>query len=120
MRFLALTLVFCVLGMPCVAGAGGPEEVQVGQLLREASLQGLNGPSRQLVEFRGRPLIINVWASWCGPCRAEMASLERLAWRDEGKAVTIIGVSTDDSLDDARAWLKHSNATINQFIDRRL
>src|SRR5882757_1091647 len=120
MRFIALTLLIGVLGGACVAIAAPSEEVQIGQLLRQASLQGLNGPSRQLAEFRGRPLIINVWASWCGPCRAEMASLERLAWRDQGKAVTIIGISTDDSIDDARSWLKQSNATLNQFIDQHL
>ena len=44
-------------------------------------MAGLNGPQRSLSSYRGRPLIVNVWASWCGPCRAESASLERLSWR---------------------------------------
>jgi thiol-disulfide isomerase/thioredoxin len=120
MRFLALQLLLGVLGGPCVAMACASQEVQIGQLLRQATLQVLNGPPRQLSEFRGRPLIINVWASWCGPCRAEMASLERLAWRDEGREFAIIGISTDDFADQAREWLKHSNATISQYIDQRL
>jgi thiol-disulfide isomerase/thioredoxin len=119
-RFMSLIWLPCVLATSLVAGATSPEEVRVGQALRQATLQGLNGPSRALSEFRGRPLIINVWASWCGPCREEMASLERLAWQDQGKAVTIIGISTDDFPDQAKSWLKHSNATINQFIDQRL
>jgi thiol-disulfide isomerase/thioredoxin len=107
--------------MPCAALAGASgEEVPVGQLLRQATLQGLNGPPRQLSEFRGRPLIINVWASWCGPCRTEMASLERLAWRNEGREFAIIGISTDDFADQARDWLRHSNATISQYIDQGL
>jgi thiol-disulfide isomerase/thioredoxin len=115
-----LALVLGVLETPCLAMGGANEEVQVGQLLRPASLQGLNGPSRQLSDFRGRPLIINVWASWCGPCRAEMASLERLAWRDEGRDFAIIGISTDDFVDQAQGWLQHSNATISHYIDRGL
>jgi len=119
-RTIRLAAVLCAFGVALAASATNPEEVRIGQELHPATLQGLNGPSRELAEFRGRPLIINVWASWCGPCRAEMASLERLAWRDQGKAVTIIGISTDDSVDDARAWLKQSNATLNQFIDQRL
>ncbi|MGO9423980.1 MAG: TlpA family protein disulfide reductase, partial [Steroidobacteraceae bacterium] len=71
----------------CLAAANAPVrgdtpgEVPVGGTLRDETLQGLNGPPRNLRAFRGRPLIINVWASWCGPCREEMASLERLAWR---------------------------------------
>jgi thiol-disulfide isomerase/thioredoxin len=119
-RFMSLISFLCVLATSLVAGATNPQELQIGQTLRPATLQGLNGPSRALSEFRGRPLIINVWASWCSPCRAEMASLERLAWLDQGKDLTIIGISTDDFPDQAKAWLTHSNATINQFIDQRL
>ena len=103
-----------------VAGAGAPAEVPVGGALREARLHGLNGPARALTSFRGKPLIINVWASWCGPCRSEMASLERLAWRDDAHRFAIIGISTDDYIDKARAWLSDSNATISQFIDANL
>jgi len=120
MRIFSLAMMLCVVGMPGVLPASSPGEVQIGQLLPEARLQGLNGPPRDLSEFRGRPLIINVWASWCGPCRAEMASLERLAWRDEGRGFAIIGISTDDFITQAREWLKHSNATISHYIDHSL
>jgi thiol-disulfide isomerase/thioredoxin len=120
MRIITLTLLLYVLGSACVALAGAPEELRIGQSLRQASLHGLNGPSRQLLDFRGRPLIINVWASWCGPCRAEMASLELLAWRDEGRGFAIIGISTDDFADQARDWLRHSNATISHYIEHDL
>jgi thiol-disulfide isomerase/thioredoxin len=98
----------------------GPAEVSIGQVLPDAALDGLNGPPRRLREFLGKPLLINVWASWCGPCRAEMASLERLAWRDETRDFAIIGISTDDYPDRARALLRESNATISHFIDRKL
>src|SRR6266436_7504035 len=62
-----------------------------GQAVREATLQGLNGRSRLLSEFHGKPLIINVWASWCGPCRKEMASLERLTWLGLARHFNVIG-----------------------------
>ncbi len=100
--------------------AATPGEVAIGEVLRDATLRGLNGPVQRLSAFRGKPLLINVWASWCGPCRQEMASLDRLAWREQARAFTIIGISTDDYSEQAEAWLKDSNATINQFIDTRL
>ncbi len=118
-RFLVAGLL-CMIGALFPASAKTPGEVEVGATLREAAMQGLNGPSRKLSDFRGRPLIINVWASWCGPCRQEMASLERLAWRDGATQFTVIGISTDDYPEAAKAFLKGSNATISHFIDSKL
>jgi len=100
--------------------AATPGEVMVGQPLRDAMLRGLNGPARQLSSFRGKPLLINVWASWCGPCRDEMASLERLAWSDLSSQLAVIGISTDDYIDKAQAYLRRSNASISHFIDHKL
>jgi len=97
-----------------------PGEVEQGAVLRDATLRGLNGPDRQLLQYRGKPLLINVWASWCGPCRMEMGSLERLAWQSQSKDFQLIGISTDDSEPAARAYLKRANATINHYIDRAL
>ena len=80
-------------------------------------MSGLNGPPKSLAGFRGRPLIVNVWASWCSPCRKEAASLEQLAWSEKGAPYTIIGISTDDERSNALAWLRQSNATLSHFID---
>jgi thiol-disulfide isomerase/thioredoxin len=116
----AIAAVSASLALPGPSAAKTPGEVEVHQALREATLQGLNGKSRKLSEFLGRPLIINVWASWCGPCRAEMASLERLAWSGSAAGFTIIGISTDDDPRAAQAWLRASNATLSHFIDHQL
>ncbi len=114
-----MCLVLSLAGLGAARAQAGPE-VQVGEPLRDVVMTGLNGPSRSLSAYRGKPLIINVWASWCGPCREEMASLERLAWQDLPVKVTVIGISTDDYAENARAFLKHSNATISHFIDHKL
>ena len=116
---LWLTLAAYLLIDP-LACAATPGEVPIGGVLREATLQGLNGPPRRLAEYRGRPLLINVWASWCGPCTEEMASLERLAWREDRAPFSLIGISTDDYPDKALAFLNRSNATIRHFIDHDL
>lgn len=119
-RAIARALLCLGLAVLPLASARTPGEVPIGGFLREATLQGLNGPSRRLAEYRGRPLVINVWASWCGPCIEEMASLERLAWRDDRIPFAVIGISTDDYPDRALAFLNRSNATIRHFIDRDL
>ena len=107
-----------LLAIPAMASAQAPPPlVAVGHVLPDVVMAGLNGPHKPLSSYRGRPLIINVWASWCGPCRKEAASLERLAWSEAGSRYTVIGISTDDDRNAARQWLRHSNATISHYID---
>jgi thiol-disulfide isomerase/thioredoxin len=116
---LAMFLLLLPGAMP-LAVAKTPGEVDVGGILRDAPMQGLSGPSRLLSDYRGTPLIINVWASWCGPCRQEMASLDRLSRRYGGKQFTVIGISTDDYPDAAMGFLQKSGTTFKHFIDSRL
>jgi thiol-disulfide isomerase/thioredoxin len=117
---LATLLLLWLGGAATHSSAATPGEVGIGEVVRDITMTGLNGPPRKLSEFRGKPLVINVWASWCGPCRAEMASLERLAWREEAAYFNVIGISTDDYVDRAQEALALSNATISHFIDREL
>lgn len=115
MKLLAAFL-FATLTLFAPAHAKTPGEVDAGSTLRDLPLQGLNGPARKISDFRGKPLIINVWASWCGPCRAEMGSLDRLA-RRYGKQFAVIGISTDDHPENARMFLQKSGTAFPMFID---
>jgi thiol-disulfide isomerase/thioredoxin len=113
---------FAFICFVCVSSGAAktPGEVPVGETLRNVPMRGLNGPSRNLQDFRGKPLLINVWASWCGPCKQEMGSLERLAWRNQGVPLRVIGISTDDSEIAAQNFLRRSNATVSHYIDAGL
>lgn len=110
-----------LLTLSCVPtlAAATPGEVLEGGVLREAPMQGLTGRGQMLSDFRGKPLIINVWASYCPPCLAEMGSLERLA-KHYGKQVNVIGVSIDDYPDRARGFLAKTKTSFPHFIDQKL
>lgn len=118
MKWLAIGL--CAMQFTGGAVAGTPGEVPVGALLPEAQLNGLVGSAGRLSAFRGKPLLINVWASWCGPCRAEMGSIERLSRRYGGKAFNIVGISTDDDQAAAARFVKISGVSFPNYIDRNL
>ena len=119
MKRVLLTLLHILL-LSGTAYAKLPGEVDEGGQLRDAPLYGFAGDYRTLAELRGKPLIINVWASWCGPCRAEMGSLERLARRYGGKQFNVIGVSTDDHAAAAAAFLRQTGVTFDNYHDRKL
>jgi len=120
LKVLTTPILLALLLNVGVSVAATPGELALGSTLREASLQSLTGPNWKLSNFRGTPLIINVWASWCGPCREEMPSLERLNQHKGGLAFEMIGISTDDYPDAAKGFLKKSKTTFSHFIDQRL
>ncbi|MBK7898658.1 MAG: TlpA family protein disulfide reductase [Azonexus sp.] len=115
-RLLAAALLFAAA---LTAQARTPGEVAIGEPLRDAPLRGLSGENNRLAAYRGKPLIINVWASWCGPCRAEMGALERLARRFGGREFNVIGISTDDDGRAASAFLRQAGVSFSNYLDDR-
>jgi thiol-disulfide isomerase/thioredoxin len=70
----------------------------------------VDGTPVRLSKFEGKPLIINLWGTWCAPCRLEMPQLNELAAK-YGDRVTIVGISVDDGPEDIRAFVKEFGVT---------
>jgi thiol-disulfide isomerase/thioredoxin len=66
----------------------GPAQV-IGQSLPRLTVARLGGGTLALNELRGRDVLVNVWATWCGPCRREMPALERLAKAENGRLLVV-------------------------------
>jgi len=75
----------------------------IGKPLPEFALPSLEDPTRTLssADFKGKPALVNVWATWCPTCRAEHAMLNQLA----SQGVAVYGVNYKDNGDAARKWL---------------
>lgn len=94
-----------------------PQAAPVTQGLPELSLSCLGpGPEVNLAALRGRPTVVNLWATWCAPCREEMPALQRTHERLGGK-VRFLGVNTKDDPDGARAFLAATGSRYPQVLD---
>lgn len=74
------------------------------------------GSAVELRELTGRPTIMNLWASWCGPCREEMPMLQE-AFEDHGDTVRFLGVDTRDTAAAALSFLSDSGVGYPQVAD---
>ena len=76
------------------------------------------GGTRSLADWRGKVVVLNVWASWCTPCRDESPLLERWHKRIVPRGGTVLGVDTQDVDSDARAFIKEFGLTYPQLRDK--
>lgn len=57
----------------------------------------LDGKPQRLADHRGQVVVVNIWATWCGPCRAEMPALNRMYEQYKGQGLAVFGISTEDA-----------------------
>ncbi|MDH5573024.1 MAG: TlpA family protein disulfide reductase [Gammaproteobacteria bacterium] len=95
---LLLLLPFCSL-MPVYG-------LEMNKSADNFTLKSRSGKNIKLSEYQGQVVLINFWASWCGPCRAEMPVLEELYKRYQSKGFVVLGVNVDDNQTKAQDLLK--------------
>ena len=100
----ALAIAGSLLAIALVARVGldsGPPPPKVDL---SVVMEDMSGAKVDLASFAGQPLVINLWATWCGPCRLETPQLVALSEKFKPRGVAIIGISVDDQPDAVRAF----------------
>lgn len=116
MRSLRRVLVaWTLLGVALGSAACGSGE-QIPAAAPQLRGGGVQAFERELRRLRGRPVVVNQWASWCGPCRDEFPFFTRLAQRYADR-VAFVGVNSMDSNDDARRFLSRYPTPFGHFAD---
>jgi len=87
-RLLSAALAVCFAGQLAAAAPSGPAP--------DFTLKSRSGENIKLSELRGQVVMINFWASWCGPCRQEMPLLDQLYQRYQPMGFTLLGVNVEE------------------------
>lgn len=94
----AVVLAICATALSgawSAACTGSARGVEVGDRVPEYSAQSLSGQEIAFADHRGEVVLINVWATWCGPCRVEMPPIQNLYSRFKDQGFTVLAVSID-------------------------
>lgn len=91
---------------------------QAGFLAPDFTLETLDGDHITLSELRGRPVLVNLWASWCGPCRAEMPAIQRIHDQYDGQFIVLaVNSTSQDSRAAAQAFVDEFGFTFPVLLD---
>jgi len=124
--FFSLTVLMISAGWiffsRALPGASGSEDFPIarpGFLAPDFTLTTLQGESVQLKDLRGRTVILNLWASWCPPCRAEMPALQRVSqdYPPDELVILAVNLTSQDSREAAAQFAQENNLTFPILLD---
>jgi cytochrome c biogenesis protein CcmG/thiol:disulfide interchange protein DsbE len=108
--------------VPVAATTGGapPPSPRQGFSAPDFTLETLDGDHVNLSDLRGKAVLVNFWASWCPPCRAEMPAIEKVyrAYKDLGFEVLAVNTTNQDEVDAASAFVRELGLTFPIPLDR--
>ncbi len=88
----------------------GPSVVRIGDPAPQFAVADLDGNPLRLADFAGRPVILNFWASWCGPCVEEFPLLQQAEQQHATDGLAVIGIVYQDRSEAARAFMQRMDA----------
>ena len=86
---------FVVLG---AAANAAPQPLKIGDPVPPFSLQTLDGKTLSIASLKGKVVLLDFWATWCGPCRQAMPELKTLLQKNSGKPLVVVSVSADQDM----------------------
>ena len=84
----------------------------------DVTLKDMDGADVRLASFAGRPIVINLWATWCGPCRLETPQLVDLYAKFKDRGLVVLGISIDDAPEAIRAFAKEFSVPYPMLVGR--
>jgi peroxiredoxin len=110
-------LAAALLVMLCGAAAAADLKLWTGGPPPALALKDLDGRQHRLADYRGKVVLINFWATWCGPCREEMPSIQELKNKLAGRPFVVLAVNLDEPESRIRKFLTQMKLDFPILLD---
>ena len=114
---IAIVFVVILLAKTDHAEADKIEMAVIGKSVGDFSLMDLDGKTVHLSDYKGKTVLINAWATWCPPCRAEMPDLENYYRQQKENNFVILAINAGDTLEQAQGFVRSNNLSFPVLLD---
>ena len=94
--------------------------LEVGNIAPDFELKTLSGETAKLSDYRGKPVMLNFWATWCPPCRAEMPDMEKFYQNEEVNVLAVNLTQTENRLEDVPEFVDDFGLSFPIFLDEEI
>ncbi len=121
-------IVACLILSACLAGLAQADDsfsrlklsrAGAGTLLPSFELSTVDGKIVQFSQLRGKVVVLNFWATWCGPCKEEMPALDRLSRQFDPRDVAILTITTEHERTGIQQFMKQFNSALPVLLDEQ-
>lgn len=107
-----------VVAAPQAAAASAPlVSLTAGQAAPDFALQTPDGQTVHLSDFKGQPVLLNFWATWCGPCAIEMPALEQVYRKYQDQGLVVLGINQGEAGERVTQYLRNNNLSFPSVLD---
>lgn len=105
------------LAAPVAAANAASTGLAPGQPAPDFELQTPDGQTVRLSDFKGRPVLLNFWATWCGPCAIEMPALEQINRKYKDVGLVVLGVNQAETPERVTKYMQANNLSFSSVLD---
>jgi thiol-disulfide isomerase/thioredoxin len=106
-----------LLAAALLAACGAAPAARLGSPAPDFTLKTPEGAPVQLSQLKGKPVFVNFWATWCGPCREEMPAMQELYERYADQGLVILAINMEEDAARVQRWINEGGSTFTFVLD---